>query len=163
MSKYYFRKYLFLKWLSKMSCFGSTPLHHPLSKYLLADHDQYVNQIYIYYVLMYNVRDWNSGLFFWLFKKKHRGRRRSTPGIFIALFTSPRCFGFLSTTRFSERTRSPTWAFTFTHCPRNRKKLQQGWLNYCHSLLDNAPKGVLSKKECSVHFFEHVNSLWWRS
>ena len=40
-------KYLFLKWLSKMSCFGSTPLHHPLSKYLLADHDQYVNQIYI--------------------------------------------------------------------------------------------------------------------
>ena len=29
-----------------MRCFGSTPLHHPLSKYLLAD--QYVNQIYIY-------------------------------------------------------------------------------------------------------------------
>ena len=57
-----------------MSCFGSTPLHHPLSKYyLLADHDQYVNQIYIYYVLMYNVRDWNSGLFFWLFKKNTEG------------------------------------------------------------------------------------------
>ena len=62
------------------------------------------------------------------FQKKHRGRRRSTPGIFIAFFTSPRRFGFLSTTRFSERTRSPTWAFTFTHCPRNRKMcIKNGW------------------------------------
>ena len=39
---------------------------------------------------------------------------------------------------------------------RNTKNVQQKWVKYFHSLLDNAPKGVLSKKECSVHFFEHV-------
>ena len=29
---------------------------------------------------------------------------------------------------------------------RNRKKLQQKWVKYCLSFLDNAPKGVLTQK-----------------
>ena len=140
-----------------MSCFGSTPLHHPLSKYLLAD--QYVNQIYIlcmYLCIMYVIE---ILVYSFGFSKKTQREEEIYSRDFYSSFYFPTSLWVpIYNSIFRKNKKSNLSVYVHT-LPQKQKNVHQKWVKYCHSLLDNTPKGVLFKKECSVHFFEHVNSL----